>query len=37
MTPAEAVRFLERFFARHRGKFELGAAEVAEPVEAVKL
>ena len=37
MTPAEAVRFLERFFARHKGKYELSVAEAAEPVEAVKL
>ena len=37
LTPAEAVRFLERFFARHKGKYELSLAEAAEPVEAVKL
>ena len=37
LTPAEAVRFLERFFARHKGKYELSVAEAAEPVEAVKL
>ena len=37
LTPAEAVRFLERFFARHKGKYELSVAEAAEPVEAVKM
>ena len=37
LTPAEAVRFLERFFARHKGKYELSVAEAAEPFEAVKL
>jgi hypothetical protein len=37
LTPTEAVRFLERFFSRHKGKFELSLAEAAEPVEAVKM
>jgi hypothetical protein len=37
MTPAEAVRFLRHFFARHKGKFELSLAEAEEPVEAVKM
>ena len=37
LQPAEAVRFLERFFARHKGKYELSVAEAAEPVEAVKM
>ena len=37
LTPAEAVRFLERFFARHKGKYDLSVAETAEPVGAVKL
>lgn len=36
LKPAEAVRFLERFFARHKGKFELSLAEAAEPVGAFK-
>ncbi|MDT5295977.1 MAG: hypothetical protein QOJ76_2857 [Acidobacteriota bacterium] len=34
MTPAEAVGFLERFFTRHEGKFDLGIAGTPEPVEA---
>src|SRR5437764_4305756 len=37
LTPADAVRFLEHFFARHRGKYELSVAEAAEQVGAVKL
>src|SRR5215207_3388388 len=36
MKPAEAVRFLEKFFARHKGKYELTLAESRETVEAVK-
>jgi hypothetical protein len=32
MTPQEAVRFLERFFARHSGKFELTLPHAHEPV-----
>lgn len=34
MKPAEAVRFLDKFFARHRGKYELAPAAPAVPVEA---
>jgi hypothetical protein len=37
MTPEEAAAFLDRFFARHRGKYELSVAEVSEPFEALKL
>ena len=37
LTPSEAVRFLEHFFARHTGKYELSVAETTEPVGAVKL
>src|SRR5256714_1793343 len=37
LTPAESVEFLEHFFARHKGKYELSVAEVAEPVEGVKI
>jgi hypothetical protein len=33
MKPTEAVEFLERFFARHKGKYELSVAETSEPVE----
>ncbi|MBC7931734.1 MAG: hypothetical protein H7Z38_14335 [Rubrivivax sp.] len=33
LAPAEAVAFLNRFFARHEGKYELSVAETAEPVE----
>jgi hypothetical protein len=32
MRPDEAVRFLEKFFARHEGKYELSPAESPEPV-----
>jgi hypothetical protein len=34
MKPEEAIRFLEKFFARHKGKYELSLAESPEPVEA---
>lgn len=34
LTPAEAVAFLNRFFASHKGKYELSVTEVSEPVEA---
>ncbi len=37
MSPAEAVRFLDKFFARHEGKYELRLAESPEPVAAGKL
>jgi hypothetical protein len=37
LKPAEAVRFLERFFARHKGKYDLSLAEAAEPVGAAKM
>ena len=37
LDTGEAVAFLERFFARHKGKYELSLAEAAEPVGAVKL
>jgi len=37
LTPAESVEFLEHFFARHKGKYELSVAETTEPVGAVKL
>ena len=33
LTPAEAVAFLKKFFARHEGKYELSLAETPEPVE----
>jgi hypothetical protein len=36
LKPAEAIRFLERFFARHKGKFELSLAGAAESVGAFK-
>ena len=36
MKPEEAVRFLDKFFARHKGKYELSLAESPEPLEAVK-
>ena len=36
-TPAEAVAFLNRFFARHKGKYELSVAEAAEPVETTRV
>jgi hypothetical protein len=32
MKPEEAVRFLEQFFARHEGKYELSLADSPEPV-----
>jgi hypothetical protein len=32
LKPEEAVRFLEKFFARHKGKYELSLAESPEPV-----
>ena len=32
MTPEEAIRFLDKFFARHKGKYELTLAESPEPV-----
>jgi len=32
MPPREAVRFLEKFFARHEGKYELALADAPEPV-----
>jgi hypothetical protein len=34
MSPAEAIVFIDHFFARHRGKYELNVAESSEPVEA---
>ncbi|HYH84426.1 MAG TPA: hypothetical protein VEX60_03025 [Pyrinomonadaceae bacterium] len=37
LKPAEAVAFLDRFFARHKGKYELSVADAPEPVEAVKM
>jgi len=33
LTPADAVAFLKKFFARHEGKYELSLAETPEPVE----
>jgi len=36
MTPTEAIQFLERFFARHKGKYELSVAEAGEPVETAR-
>ena len=36
LKPAESVEFLNRFFARHKGKYELSVAETAEPVEAAR-
>jgi hypothetical protein len=36
MKPAEAIAFLERFFARHKGKYELSVAETNEPVETAR-
>jgi hypothetical protein len=33
LKPAESIAFLERFFARHKGKYELSVAEAGEPVE----
>jgi hypothetical protein len=32
LKPEAAVRFLEKFFARHKGKYELSLAESPEPV-----
>jgi hypothetical protein len=32
MPPEEALRFLEKFFARHKGKYELSLADAPEPV-----
>jgi hypothetical protein len=32
MTPEDAARFLAKFFARHKGKYELSPAESPEPV-----
>ena len=37
LTPAESVEFLQKFFARHKGKYELSVAEVSETVKAVKM
>lgn len=34
LAPAEAVAFLNRFFDRHKGKYEVSVAETREPVEA---
>ena len=36
LKPEEAARFLDKFFARHRGKYELSLAESREPLEAVE-
>jgi hypothetical protein len=36
LTPADAVAFLRKFFARHEGKYELSVAETPKPVEAVE-
>jgi hypothetical protein len=36
MTPAEAVAFLRKFFARHEGKYDLSLAETPEPVETAR-
>jgi hypothetical protein len=32
LAPAEAIAFLEKFFARHEGKYDLSLAETPEPV-----
>jgi hypothetical protein len=32
LVPAEAAAFIEKFFSRHRGKYDLSLAETAEPV-----
>jgi hypothetical protein len=32
MSPAEAAAFIEKFFARHAGKYDLSLAETPEPV-----
>ena len=32
MPPEEALRFIEKFFARHEGKYELSLADAPEPV-----
>jgi hypothetical protein len=32
MKPGDAIHFLEKFFARHKGKYELSLAESPEPV-----
>src|SRR5919205_672492 len=32
LKPEEAVRFLDKFFARHKGKYELSLAESPEPL-----
>ncbi|HEX8557773.1 MAG TPA: hypothetical protein VF668_06725 [Pyrinomonadaceae bacterium] len=34
LSPADALAFIEDFFARHRGKYDLSLAETPEPVEA---
>jgi hypothetical protein len=36
MKPEEAARFLEKFFARHKGKYQLALADSPELLEAVK-
>jgi hypothetical protein len=37
MTPTDTVAFLQKFFARHEGKYELSVTETARTVEVVKL
>jgi hypothetical protein len=36
MSPAQALAFLENFFARHEGKYDLSLAVSQEPLETVK-
>jgi hypothetical protein len=36
LKPAASIEFLDNFFARHKGKYELSLAETPEPVEAVR-
>ncbi|HEX7317930.1 MAG TPA: hypothetical protein VF297_28765 [Pyrinomonadaceae bacterium] len=35
MTPQDSVAFIQNFFARHEGKYDLSLAETPEPAEAV--
>jgi hypothetical protein len=37
LSPAQSVAFLENFFARHEGKYDLGLSETPEPVAAARL
>ena len=35
-SPEESVAFIDNFFARHRGKYEVSLAATPEPAEAIR-